>query len=1057
VNRVEVQFVVDESGQGRASIAEIDGAVATLAETSTASAVALSAASQKIEGDLLKQGFSAKAARDAALQYEATMVQSASTVAKAYGEEAAAAELSAAKQKAAAESLQRQRSAAIVSQAREAERASASNIIEQERARLARAAVLQNARTQGILPEEEGAAFGGGLRGQRALLRAGGRAVGLPGEATQIGGLGLYGGGIAALGAGIAGLAAIREVITLASEARKAELDLAVAARDTGESFAVAARDAATFHKELVADREESVKLASAFGELKLKIGASGGGISEDAIKQLSTIANARGISADEFSKTLRELSEGGEAAKKAFTELTGHDANLFLQDYARSIHRTTGELDPATTRLALFNELLNRSGEYTQLADQRMSSVEVRIKSLKNSFGDFLHDTASFVKAAQAGASVPDIQDYLAGKRPPDSPEQQRLNASIAAEAAKNVQAESLQFQYEKYFADRQQKNIETGIAKNPLAQLRDTEREYAQFLQDASQLSDQARDKISGQFISDLHTLRESIASLRREATSFAEDLSARAEGNNPFTKLALSGERALENLRLKFAPLGDEVVNQFERMEKAGEKLETFTLRIQTGIKAADLEFRADFLEKNLGGATAEQARALAILQKQVEAAASAPALQRESEAYRRGFRPQNDYQVRQDEIRDYENVKRLRPTGSDEAARTAQKLIDDYILAQTKNLPINARFSPDAFTRELGQDRAAALEASAKRLQSQIQDEIKRAEAGRAGVQLATRELEELAKHAAGSGPERDTLRAEFLKITDKLNPSELTGALRQGVILASREEAQHVRQLEQEDKSFREKLVGSGGILYQIKDVIAGKQGGHSPEFGGDLGGGAGIFRKAHGGMSDAAKLIAATAQDAAQAAQAEAIANRFTNPSAQGYNPSLNQIAFAGAGDQDEKLNAFMRAKAEGRIFGDAAALFTANAAHGKTEVNKYAQELFRARPGYTALNDPRVFDAANPYQQAFLHAGYLNSLRSSSYMREAERPMTRADFVDVLNSFASNGRLKVDSGPAAQINISSKDLNAQISTLGPAMTSNQATPLPGYAKGFRE
>jgi hypothetical protein len=1014
LNIVEVAFSVDSDGKGRAAIQTINGEITQLEATTAASSQTLSAAAQRYEQDLIKAGVASQRARVEAEKYEAAQVSAATTATRAYAAEAQAAELSAAKQKAAVESLQRQRSAALIQQMKDEERASAQYIIQQERQRLARQIILDDARARGLLPQAEQQAVS--AFGTRRAITAGAQAAGLPGEAGAIGGLGAFGGPLAAVGVGIGLLAGLREAVHLISEAEQSEINLRVAAHNTGQTFLESSINAQTFSRELVANREESVKLASAFGELQLK---TGGAIKGSDIGNFATLINAQGLSNQDAARALSGLAHG---QAEAFEQLTGHRADLVLDQYAKSIHTTASRLTEMERAQVLSNAALQRSGELADIAALRMDTLNTRWERFKLNaealFADITRPDALEKRflALQFGVAQIAEQAGQVGKR-----QLEDLQANREAVLARTQ---------EEFFSQRQAGYIRAGITENPLAQLADL-RQMQQAFQATQALfkSDDAQ-KFGDQYTVEIHRVEEEVEKLRREASATLDQLGARAFGDNPFIKLFGEGERSLEALRKRFAAFGPEAVKEFERLERAAQAVETFTLRLQTNLKAVGLEFRADFLEKNLVGISAEQQRQLDILQKRFQAAASAPALLREADAYRRGFVFQNDYLLRQDAIRDYEQVRRLRPTGTDEAARAGQKIIDDYILERTKNLPIAARFSPDYLTRELAQDRATALEASAQRLQANIQDEIKRAEAGRYGIELATRELQELAAARTGGSADRDAVRAEFLKITDRLNPAELSGSLRKAIIDASREEAAHQRDLEKEAKDFRAQLVGQGGILYQIKDVLEGKR---TPEAGGDLSGGAGLFRKAPAHAFALARQV----EDAAQAA-ALAAARPANN-----YLSYLNQSALSSDDDNlDEKLNALVRAEIEGKVFADPAALFTTHAARVgvAVEVNKYAQEFFRARPGYSALNDPGVYDAANPYAREFLRAGYYMNLHSSARERERE-PLTKADFVDVLSSLVKDGRLKVDAGPAATINIRTEDGSVRTRTIGPAMT----------------
>jgi hypothetical protein len=91
------------------------------------------------------------------------------------------------------------------------------------------------------------------------------------------------------------------------------------------------------------------------------------------------------------------------------------------------------------------------------------------------------------------------------------------------------------------------------------------------------------------------------------------------------------------------------------------------------------------------------------------------------------------------------------------------------------------------------------------------------------------------------------------------------------------------------------------------------------------------------------------------------------------------------------------------------------------------------------------------------------LRQGRISALRESARLesvqsRDAEaRAQKLEGILDRFDKTLTERGIKVDAGPAAQINISSKDVRASASMLGPAMTPEASRALPGYAPGFRQ
>ena len=518
-------------------------------------------------------------------------------------------------------------------------------------------------------------------------------------------------------------------------------------------------------------------------------------------------------------------------------------------------------------------------------------------------------------------------------------------------------------------------------------------------------------------------------------KAAVSFIDDIAARTSGrDNPFIKLFTEGETVAERMQERFGALGAEVVRQFTAMERKALDFDTATERIHANLKAVELDFQAEQLQRGYAGITAEQQRQLGVLQKQFDALKNVPDLLREAQAFERGFTPQNDFQLAQDRRGEYERIKALRPSGTGEAARAAQKLIDDYILERTKNLPVDARFSSDPFSRQLAGDRAGALRASAARFEAEIKDEMERAKAGRVGVELAERKLNELAKLAPGT--DANLIRKEFLEITKALDPKELTGALRQGMIAALKEEADHQRALENEARIFREQLVSPTGILYQIKDAIknlppadakaaqqAAKAATAQPPAGEEAGDVVSINQKYY-----PSKEAYEAAQGKTPQPQNSNDPNAFFGPDSP-FNPNNRQGMELPKTAAD--LLPLLKAQAEGRFVGDIAGLATNPVSD--QEVNPYSQEFFRARPGYSAANDPRTLDMTNPYVMEFMRGGYLNSVQSAGDVRQQEQA-TQTELTEAVRRL-----IEVMKGGAAKVQIEVTDRTGRANVTGDA------------------
>jgi len=741
----------------------------------------------------------------------------------------------------------------------------------------------------------------------------------------------------------------------------------------------------------------------------------------DEFTKGFLDLAAARGTGGAKLAETLRQFNTLSDEGVERILKV---NPSAFYDQYAASINKAGGALTEADKRAAIFSATLSQSALFLGENEKRLQGTAGQLdtasaayENLTTRIGDSITNSVEFkgalglVSEALGGLTISHSQARLELAKGLKTPEQlaqearegtgrQILNAFKGGASTLFSIPFTLNDQFQLLSGGISRDDYKTRIEGtanaifNPgQAQFEADKQRFAAIQREIPEQEQKAkeagaknaadRERQAGEASAKQAADAEKKAAREREqafksALGFIDEISARSTGNqNPFIKLFTEGETAAQRMQERFGALGAKVVGEFTAMERQAIAFETSTQRLRRNLRAVELEFSAEQVKKAYVGVTAEQERQLGILQRRLTAAANAPGLRRAAEAFERGFAPQNELQLGRDLLADFERVKALRPEGADEAARAGQQLVDDYVLERTRNLNLNARFSPDAATRQLAEDRARALRAQAERSEAELEDELKRAEAGRSQINLAGVKLQELARLAPGT--DASAVRKEFLAITEKLDPKELSAALRDGLSAALREEAQHERQLEQEAKDFHQRLIGDGGILQQIKLAIE---------------------------SNDPAKARAqlpppTPAETARGIAEFE---RRQFNPQQQ-------------AADDDEvvRINA--------KPAYDSKAAY--EEARRRIEVNPFSQDFFRARPGFDPKNDPRTFNADDPYGREFLRAGYFNSYQSGRSEAEASRPeATKA--ADTMIGLLQQMLAALEKG--AQINISVAD-----------------------------
>jgi hypothetical protein len=544
-----------------------------------------------------------------------------------------------------------------------------------------------------------GGGIGGGLRGQRALLRAGTRAVGLPGEVSQIGGLELYGGAIAGIGIGLAAIAGIREIIKLSMQAETAQINLAVSARNTGRTFDESAASAEIFRASMVADKKEAAELAAAFGQLQLKSGET---VRAGDINKLANLANAQGLNPEDTAKAIEGLAKG---SKEAFEQLTGTRADLVLDRYARSIGTTTSRLTEMEKVQALTTTALRLSGDNADIAARRMASLDSRWQSFKNTISDFAQTVGNVSEASGSqllylfsggylGAG-PDAT-YKAGIKDEDA-RQAALNRDALAKTNREAQRKADEAEVNRQQtlardldkrlsdADRAQRSkpedFQAGATSyerraQDLASLRQQraaaqaeleafEKTKAQFSpDDAERFETQLQDRVQGftdnirqqveQLASDVQA---KVAALRQDVlNSTAEFAQLRLidDRANPYVKLFADAEEAARKAQERFGLVGDAAVREFMKAQEAMRSAQVWELRVKDSMSAVKLEFEAAELARPFNELTGEMKRTISVFDADLKASL-AQGLRANAEVIRLNSQFQHGFNGNPDELR------------------------------------------------------------------------------------------------------------------------------------------------------------------------------------------------------------------------------------------------------------------------------------------------------------------------------------------------------------------------------------------------------------------
>lgn len=890
-NRVAVEFAVDESGKGRAAIQEADDQVKKIGQ---------SGAARDIWDDLIKGAGQAKdKIGDLDDAIEDSFVKSKASAASA-GESFVRSVTSAQRQALALQSSTRslgadgQRISAQAGTLQEKfallyRQLSTGRPLSQLTADLEKNKIqLEQLNSRAISLRSRsisaaaaaGPADGGRIPGLSTAVGFAGSQLGIPGLGTITSSLGA--GGLAAgLGIGVAAFAGIRELITLSSQAEQSQLDLALAARDTGHSFGEAAVTAEQFHQQMVANSAEANKLAGAFQELQLR---SGGVIGLGSTQAVANLANARGLDPEKAAAALLGIAKG---SKAAFQELTGLDADLALDRYAKAAHRTVSELTDVERVQALWNGVQQRSVELADLGAARMATLDSRWQSFKNTLGEVGEKIGHISQASgDQIAYLATLGQFGAGPGETYRREVAQYDAQAAADnrrimaenrakkevAERNAQQAAAR-DAESFFSDFERDRKATRplpalitagldpaerqeqLRARHQAELEQIRQERTQLelarqkfeREDRGKLSSDDQKKfgqrfdeallenadrsraISDQMAKEAAEAAEQIAQLVRAARDqvkgFLAESAVAAERDNPFAAIFINGRLEVEKTRESFRIFGDDFANEMARIKQQSIDGELALVRFTSQITALKNLQEARRLDEGIIGASGPEERRLAVLDAQIKNISHQADLSRQINFLENPFRRYGAFEQGRDFAAQLRELQKLDTSGAGRGGARAQAAA---ILELTGG--IDARTLATSGDPSIRAARAARLQAlKTEREQSalDVRDAIGRE---RAGNQLQG-DARELLKVVQGSGLTDSRKLKEFLAITGALSDKELTGDLRLGRAAALRESARQEGKQEERARAQEKLLFGdekNPGLIGKLNNLISQK-------------------------------------------------------------------------------------------------------------------------------------------------------------------------------------------------------------------------------------
>jgi hypothetical protein len=640
-------------------------------------------------------------------------------------------------------------------------------------------------------------------------------------------------------------------------EATAAQQQLIVSSIDYGQQIEAnirAARELAVTNQGAVTGTEaQKVQAVALTAAGKTGQPAEAARISQAALdlaaKRLPDTADA--------AKILQQYLQGSSAAAEALVGPFSTDEHV-LQRFADATHRSAKELTEQERILARIQELERRGGLFPGAAAERAQLIGVQVDKATSSLEGYAeviarHRSLQFLAFAAFGgvpalAAQAEALNLGLARQPTTTQMQPQRDAQIGAQeqalGAADAAREDARKRVQKQLEDFQERlNATTGDPHLPQRQsgLQNLQSEFRALeseLQRFPELIGQSGiNKIGDRLGNSLEKTTQEIArqqeealkklaTVRVEAISLIDTLSAKAAHDNPFVKLFSDGDKAIESIRLKFAPLGNEFVEQMVRMQQAVTATDLALARFDANQTALKYRQEARRLREPVLGLTGPEDRQLDVLKGQVAAAVNVPRLAAERDALLPSHQFRYAFEIAREQKRIFDDQLRelqsLQSLAGGAFGRASNKIIDEQVLSLTGQIdPRVLARSPDPIIRAAKEARQGALSRGIEGYQEDIREAIARA---RAGERLQQDAREQLKLLAASHLPQDEAVK-RFLSITGQLSDKELTGDLRLGRARVLDIASQRESAKEQAAEATRKTL---DGVLKKLDGLLTEK-------------------------------------------------------------------------------------------------------------------------------------------------------------------------------------------------------------------------------------
>lgn len=522
-------------------------------------------------------------------------------------------------------------------------------------------------------------------------------------------------------------------------------------------------------------------------------------------------LAARRGISAEDAAKAVQNPEQ-----------LLGESRDFINFQFAKKNGLDPTQLSEQQKALAIVEELFRRganaAGEFKKENDSLVGSLR-QLGTLPGAL-NVLDNNPNFAAGLGGpGVVLRALKKIAVDPLPPSTAEVKNLQKESDDQAKRLADFNAFEEQRKQGELSRKRFEVSVEAAsgrENPQQKLDELRSLQGEIERLRGAILPEDFERISERIVNGIIQVERRLQSLRVESAGVVNDLTSKILTDNPYVKLAVDGEKAIDHIRDHFKDLGSSTVAEMVRMQEAVNATQLQIQRFDTSLGALKNRQEADRLRQRFVGLTGPEERRQAVIDARINAATKGEDLRRTARDLESPYR----YKAPDQNIRDIaDRVRNLNALDVSGSGRKGKEDVATAIIDATKGIdPRLLATSTDPRLREIKRQVIAANRVKADSFDADTKDAVERE---RAGNQLQTNAREQLKLLQASDLPSSQKLK-QFIAITGQISDKDLTGDLRLGrakaLDLQAQKDSQHEAALYGDDK-------GRGGLITTLLNLL----------------------------------------------------------------------------------------------------------------------------------------------------------------------------------------------------------------------------------------